>query len=195
MMDFQYPKGATPLGPDEAEGLLLTHITTREELNRWEQENIAQAVEWAYGRKHSTLLSQKFVLLLHKKMFENVWSWAGEFRKSMKNLGIAPWLIATEVNSLCADTFAWIEYSTYSVEEIAVRFHHRLVCIHPFANGNGRHARLMTDLLLVQKLDSEPFTWGRSDLVLPGEIREQYIAALRAADKHDLSLLLKFVRT
>lgn len=194
-MDLKYPTGATPLDPDETAGLLLSHITTREELNHWEQKNIGEAEEWAFGRKHKDLLSQLFLCRLHKKMFGQVWAWAGQFRKSMKNLGVQPWQIALEVNQLCQDTSAWIKSATYEPDEICIRFHHKLVWIHPFANGNGRHARLMADLLSTQIFNNEPFTWGRTDLMGPGKSRAAYITALQAADQQDYSLLQQFARS
>jgi len=194
-MGFRYPDGATPLDPDETKGLLLTHITTREELNRWEQDNITRAVMWAISKKHGNLLSQSFICRLHKNMFGDVWSWAGQFRKTMKNIGVDAWMIASEVNNLCDDCQFWLDQHTYPDDEIAVRFHHRLVLIHPFANGNGRHARLITDLLLEQKLGKPKFTWGSTSLVEQGENRAKYIEALKAADNLDYTLLLQFVRS
>jgi Fic-DOC domain mobile mystery protein B len=194
-MDLKYPTGATPLDPDETGGLLLSHITTREELNHWEQMNIGEAEEWAFNRKHKDLLSQAFICRLHKKMFGSIWAWAGQFRKSMKNLGVQPWQIALEVNQLCQDTSEWIKSATYEPDEICIRFHHKLVWIHPFANGNGRHARLMADLLSKQIFNNEPFTWGRTDLMGPGKSRAAYITALQAADQQDYSLLQQFARS
>ena len=194
-MDLKYPTGATPLDPDETAGLLLSHITTREELNHWEQMNIGEAEEWAFNRKHKDLLSQSFICRLHKKMFGSIWAWAGQFRKSMKNLGVQPWQIALEVNQLCQDTSEWIKSATYEPDEICIRFHHKLVWIHPFANGNGRHARLIADLLSKQIFNNEPFTWGRTDLMGPGKSRASYITALQAADQQDYSLLQKFARS
>lgn len=194
-MDLKYPTGATPIDPDETAGLLLSHITTREELNHWEQMNIGEAEEWAFNRKHKDLLSQSFICRLHKKMFGSIWAWAGQFRKSMKNLGVQPWQIALEVNQLCQDTSEWIKSATYEPDEICIRFHHKLVWIHPFANGNGRHARLMADLLSKQIFNNEPFTWGRTDLMGSGKSRASYITALQAADQQDYSLLQKFARS
>ena len=194
-MDLKYPTGATPLDPDETGGLLLSHITTREELNHWEQMNIGEAEEWAFNRKHKDLLSQAFICRLHKKMFGSIWAWAGQFRKSMKKLGVQPWQIALEVNQLCQDTSEWIKSATYEPDEICIRFHHKLVWIHPFANGNGRHARLIADLLSKQIFNNEPFTWGRTDLMGPGKSRAAYITALQAADQQDYSLLQQFARS
>jgi Fic-DOC domain mobile mystery protein B len=194
-MNFGYPEGATPLDPDEARGLLLPHITTRAELDRWEQENIVEAEVWAFRRVPRDILGDGFVRRLHKRMFGHVWRWAGEYRTTSKNIGVPAWQIATELRNLCADTVVWLEHGTYSSDEIAVRFHHRLTAIHPFPNGNGRHARLMTDILLIHLLKQPRFTWGSGNLVDAGDCRQRYINALRAADRHDYSPLLEFVRT
>jgi len=194
-MKFDYPEGATPLDADEVSGLLLSHITNRTDLDRWEQENIAMAEAWAFRRKPRDILTEGFSKSLHKRMFGTVWRWAGDFRTTGKNIGVPPWQIASELRNLCADCSAWIEHGTYPPDEIAARFHHRLTAIHPFPNGNGRHARLMTDILLVHLLGQPRFSWGSSNLVNAGECRQQYIDALRAADRHDYSKLLVFVRT
>lgn len=192
-LKFNYPPGATPLDPDEAAGLIPAHITTQGQLNEWELANIVEGERWAFSRKRSDLLSVQFVKRLHKQMFGNTWRWAGIFRSTEKNIGMDPAEIATELKKLCDDVVYQIEHKSYPLDEIAVRFHHRLTWIHPFPNGNGRHARLMTDLLLKQN-GSKPFNWGNSDLVVPGEVRDRYIAALRAADGRDYALLFKFVR-
>ncbi len=193
-MSIDYSDGATPLEYDEMEGLLLTHITTRAELDRWEMDNINHAYQWADRLKHRNILNEDFICLLHKRMFGNVWKWAGQFRKSDKNIGI-PWIeIAVELKLLCDDANAWLEFNTYPPDEFAARFHHRLVYIHPFANGNGRHARLMADLILEKLFKAPPFTWGSAILTKQGESRSVYIRALKAADNHDYSLLMKFVR-
>lgn len=194
-MNYEYPPGATPLDPDEAEGLLLPHITNRTELDRWEQDNIAEAETWAFKRKPKELLSIDFVCRLHGRMFGNVWRWAGEFRRSGKNIGVDRWSIGPELKKLFDDVKAWIEFDAYGPDEIAARFHHRLVSIHPFVNGNGRHARLMADLLLVHILKRPRFTWGSENLVQAGDCRQRYIAALQAADGRDYGPLLEFVRS
>lgn len=194
-MKFDYPGGATPIEPDEAEGLLLPHITNRAELDRWEQDNIAEAEAWAFRRKPKDLLSIDFVCRLHKRMFGNVWKWAGKFRRSGKNIGVDWRSIGPEIKKLLADAKTWIACNSYPTDEIAARFHHRLVSIHPFANGNGRHARLMADLLLVHILGRPRFTWGRENLIHAGDCRQRYIAALQAADRHDYGPLLAFVRS
>lgn len=194
-MEFDYPAGATPLTPDEAEGLLLSHITNRQELDRWEQDNIIEAEKWAFRRKPADLLSVDFVCRLHKRMFDTVWKWAGEFRRSGKNIGVEAWSIGPALKNLLEDVKTWIESNGYPPDEIAARFHHRLVSIHPFANGNGRHARLIADLLLVYRLGRPRFTWGQENLVQTGECRQLYIIALRAADRHDYKPLIDFVRS
>jgi len=194
-MNFDYPEGATPLDPDEARGLLLSHITSRSELDRWEQENIAEAESWAFRRTPRDILSDGFIKSLHKKMFGTVWRWAGDFRTTGKNIGVPSWQIVAELRNLCADCSTWIEHDTYPPDEIAVRFHHRLTVIHPFPNGNGRHARLMTDIMLVHLLKQQRFSWGSGNLVNAGECRQQYINALRDADRQDYAALLAFVRS
>jgi len=194
-MNFDYPEGATPLDADEARGLLLSHITNRTELDRWEQENIATGEAWAFRRKPRDILTEGFIKRLHKKMFDNVWRWAGEKRNSGKNIGVEVWQIGADLRNLSADCAAWIEHGTYPPDVIAVRFHHRLTAIHPFPNGNGRHARLMTDILLVHLLGQPRFTWGCGNLLTAGDCRQQYITALRAADRHDYTALLAFVRS
>lgn len=194
-MIFDVPEGTTPLDPDEAAGLRLTHITTRAELNRWEQENITTGEAWAFGRRSREILDEGFMRRLHERMFGQVWRWAGVFRRSGKNIGV-DWLrIPVELRKLCDDVRAWLEFGSYPPDEIAARFHHRLVSIHLFANGNGRHARTMTDLLLVQRLQRPRFTWGSGNLIDPGEVRRRYIDALRAADRGEYALLLAFVRS
>ena len=194
-MDLGYPEGATPIDPDEAEGLRLTHITTREQLNIFEQENIRAGMAWAWRARPKELVSVDFMRRLHRQMFGHVWRWAGEFRRSNKNIGVPRENIGVELHKLCRDAAHWIGHGTYAPDEIAARFHHRLVAIHAFANGNGRHARLITDLLLEKRLDRPRFTWGRADLERTGEARQRYIAALQAADKGDYAPLLAFVRS
>jgi Fic-DOC domain mobile mystery protein B len=188
--------GTTPLSDDEKQGLLPSHITLREELYEFEETNILEAVNWALSRKIplENLFSHKFICQLHKKMFGNVWAWAGKFRQSNKNLGIPWYHINDAVKQLLDDTLFRIENKSFSTDETAMRFHHRLVQIHPFPNGNGRHARILTDLLL-SCLGHDKFTWGSSaNLVKKGKFREKYIQALQAADKGDFKQLLKFVR-
>lgn len=194
-MNFDYPDGATPLDADEAQGLLLSHITSRGELDRWEQENISEAEAWAFRRKPKDILTIGFLKRMHKRMFGTVWRWAGKRRTSGKNIGVDVWQIDTGLQNLCADCATWIECGTYPPDEIAACFHHRLTAIHPFPNGNGRHARLMTDILLVHLLGQPRFSWGSGSLVNAGDCRQQYITALRAADRLDYSLLLAFARS
>ena len=192
-MEYEYPSGATPLEIEEQEGLLLSHITTHGELNRWEQENITDAILWYDIHPPGSVLSISFTRELHKRMFGNVWRWAGDFRKSQKNIGV-PWAqIPIELRKLFDTIQFWIEKSVFKQKEIAVRFHHLLVSIHAFANGNGRHARLYTDLLLQNCFKKKPFIWGDVDLAFAGEIRTKYLQALYLADKGDYSQLMAFV--
>ncbi len=195
MMEFNHAEDATPLDPNETEGLIPTHITTRAELDRWEQDNINEALAWTENRKPKDILTEPFMKLLHKKMFCNVWRWAGAFRQGEKNIGVHWYKIPIEVKQLCDDVEYWIENKTFSDDEIAARFHHRLVSIHLFANGNGRHARLMADILLETILNKPRFTWGKANLIRSGDDRKKYAEALIAADRGEYEPLLEFVRS
>lgn len=192
-MKVDTPFGAPPLEPEELQQLKPAHITTQQELNQWEGKNILKAMSWILATNES-VLSEGFIRKLHLKMFSDTWSWAGKFRKTNKNIGVDWPNVATELKKLLDDTQAQIEFDSYPTDEIAVRFHHRLVQIHCFPNGNGRHARIACDKLL-QQLGTEKFSWGRSNLTDPSETRKQYIKALQAADQGDFTLLLKFVRS
>jgi Fic-DOC domain mobile mystery protein B len=195
MIELEYPEGATPIDPDEAEGLLLTHVTTRGELDRWEQDNIVEALAWLGKTKPTDILKEQFIKELHRRMFGNVWKWAGQFRQSDKNIG-GPWhQIPMSLRNLSDDMNLLIKLQEESPDLIAIRFHHRLVSIHPFSNGNGRHARLMTDLLLKNVLKHPEFTWGSEDLAKAGSIRQRYITSLHTADEGNYELLLAFVRS
>ncbi|WP_284283639.1 mobile mystery protein B [Mesorhizobium amorphae] len=195
---FQEPDDATPLEPEEREGLLQSWITHRSDLNEAEQENIIKGAAWARGghrRKPAGLVNVGFALALHKRMFGEVWRWAGTFRRTARNTGIDAYRIPMEMAALFDSVLYWIKHETYPPEEIAVRLHHQLVSIHPFPNGNGRHSRLVADLL-IEALGGEPFSWGGGgNLADTGELRARYIAALRAADNHDLGPLLQFARS
>lgn len=189
----QQDDAATPLIDEECEGLIPSYVTLRGELNEAEQANILEAQEWAFARKRD-VLNERFLNNLHKRMFGNVWRWAGQYRRTGKNVGVDTYRIPQELRQLVDDCRFWIENGTYEPDEIAVRFHHKLVWIHPYPNGNGRHARLAADLLL-RTLDRKPFSWGGARLVDPGTMRARYIAALREADKHNIEPLLAFVRS
>jgi len=186
--------GATPLDPDESEGLIPTHVTTREELNRLEQENIMEAIRWLETARLKDILNESFIRKLHQRMFGRVWEWAGQFRTTDKSIGIAKEQIGVSLHNLCEDTKAQIKHAAYPPDEIAYRFHHRLVLIHPFPNGNGRHARLFTDLLLEKTLGRPRFSWGGMRGVPEGDIRADYLDALHAADKGNFRRLAEFVR-
>ncbi|MGA3190130.1 MAG: mobile mystery protein B [Bryobacteraceae bacterium] len=190
---FEQPDDATPLSPEEQRDLIPAHIAFRSELNQAEQENIARAQDWALKSRRD-LLSERFVMDLHKQMLGDVWRWAGKLRTSERNLGIPFYEIPMALRQLLDEAKAWIGYKSYPPDEIAVRFHHRLVQIHPFPNGNGRHSRLMADLL-VMRLGRERFSWGSANLQAGGDLRERYISALKAADNHDIGPLLVFARS
>lgn len=191
-IDLSYPSGATPLDGDELASLIPGHLTTQSELNEWEQLNIQHGEDWA-RKQRKEILTEAFVRQLHKQMFGETWRWAGKFRQSDKNIGVNWLRIGVELKKLLDDVRYQVEHCSFPADEIAVRFHHRLVFIHPFSNGNGRHARLMADLL-VERLGRLRFTWGSRNLVDASETRQRYIAALQAADARDYALLLAFAR-
>lgn len=196
---FSYAPGATPLDPNEIQGLIADYICTQGELNQLEQANILDATAWASGKDHKNLLTDTFARDLHKRMFKNVWKWAGKTRLSDKSIGV-PWQqVPTELNKLLTDTNFWINNGTYEWDELGARFHHRLVSIHAFSNGNGRHARLMTDVLR-KGHGQNSFTWGATlaahvPLETATVARDEYIAALREADARRINRLVLFVKS
>lgn len=195
MIDLKYPEGATPIDPDEAEGLRLTHITTKGELNRWEQDNIVEALSWIAKTKPTNILTEQFIKQLHKRMFNNVWKWAGKFRRSDKNIGVLWHQVPMCIKNMCDDVVVWLQTQNESPEEMAVRLYHRLVWVHPFPNGNGRHARLMANIFLENVLHGSPFTWGTGGLSSPSELRRRYIKALQDADNGNFIHLLEFAKS
>jgi Fic-DOC domain mobile mystery protein B len=183
----------TPLTDEERNQLIPSYITLRHELNEAEQINIGTALRWTDSRRRD-ILGRDFLSELHKRMFGDVWRWAGQYRKAPRNIGIEAHRIVTEVQQAIDDARYWVEHATYPPDEIAVRFSQRLVAIHPFPNGNGRFSRLVGDLL-ARQLGRPPFTWGRASLVNPGKTRARYVEVLQAADNHDIGPLLVFARS
>ena len=195
-LELLYEEGQTPLDEDEKEGLKIKTITTQGELDELEQLNIEKAVEWTIhaNLKPNKILTEKFVKDLHKRMYGDVWKWAGEFRRTEKNIGI-PWIqIGVELKSLLDDTKYWIENKTYSPEEIAIRFKHRIVFIHCFPNGNGRHSRMMADIIMESIFKKEIFTWHQSNMVRADETRKEYINSLKEADNGNINPLIEFAK-
>lgn len=187
------PDGATPLDPDEREGLKHSHITTREDLNELEQANIEAGLLWLARRRRTDILTDDFQRALHRRLFGDVWRWAGTYRLREKNIGMDPRLIGVQLRQLLGDAAYWAEHQTYPPLEAAARFHHALVKIHPFPNGNGRHARISADVYLAECFDHGPIDWtAGADLTRDNDRRDAYITALRAADAHDFSPLLAF---
>ena len=199
---FSEPEGATPLDPEDAAGLIPTWVATRGDLNAAEQENIARAMVWASASRsmarRDSLLTEESLLTLHRRMFGDVWKWAGTYRHHDTNLGVHWPYISTQVRDLLADVVAQTADPAelpWPTDELSVRFHHRLVLVHPFSNGNGRHARLAADLL-VSSLGRPVFSWGSENLGSPGETRRAYLDALRTADRiFDYGPLLAFARS
>jgi Fic-DOC domain mobile mystery protein B len=196
-LNLIYNDGQTPLDEDEKEGLLIKSIATRGELDEFEQQNIEDAIQWSLNRKFKTeqILSESFIQELHKRMYRNVWKWAGEYRKTNKNIGVDKLEIPVGLRSLIGDASFWLGHNVYKPEEFAIRFKHRLVSIHCFPNGNGRHSRMIADIM-IEKIYQQPvFSWGGASLSVDMDIRAQYLNAIRKADKGDFDLLLKFARS
>jgi Fic-DOC domain mobile mystery protein B len=185
-------EGQTPLDPDEAAGLIPAWIATRGDLNVAEEENIREGQAWMQRIVvRRDVPTQDFLRELHKQLFGKVWRWAGRYRTSEKNIGVAPSAITAELKNLFDDVRAWDEYGTYALDERGARLHHRLTWIHPFANGNGRCARVFTDAYLT-KHKRGAFDWGVH--LPPSEQRSRYLAAIRAADTKDYAPLLALLR-
>lgn len=191
---MDYPEGATPLDPDEMEGLRFNHVSTRGELDQLEQANIVDGMAWLKRQRSPDVLTQGFTCDLHRQLFGKVWKWAGSLRKTEKNIGVDPIQITIQLRQLLDDARYWIEHDTYPAKELAARFHHKLVYIHLFPNGNGRHARIMADALLTKLMGEPEIDWaGGFELENMNARRDQYIAALRSADGHDYTALFEFV--
>jgi len=196
-LNLEYINGQTPLSLDETEGLLIATIATRGELDEFEQQNIEEAIQWALSKSLNTktIFTEQFIKTLHKHMYGQVWAWAGSFRKTNKNIGVDKWEISTALKALLDDALFWIEHNTFTPDEIAVRFKHKLVSIHCFSNGNGRHSRLIADII-IDKIYRQPvFTWGAKNLVKQGDSRTNYIKAIKEADKNNYKPLLQFARS
>jgi Fic-DOC domain mobile mystery protein B len=191
---FPDEEGNTPLSHEEKLGLIPSWITLRHELNEIEQANILEGERWAFGRERN-VLDEGFLRELHRRMFAQVWKWAGEYsRETNRRIGSDSFMIPIDLHQLLGDANYWVENQTYPADEIAIRFHNRLVFIHPFPNGNGRHGRLAADLLIT-RLGGRRFTWGRVSLIDQGDARRQYLDAQRAADGHETEPLLAFARS
>lgn len=195
-LNLVYGKGQTPLNDEEKEGLLLKHINTQGELNEAEQLNIEEAVQWTLAKKFNApdILSEEFVRELHKRMYRDVWRWASEFRRSDKNIGVDWKHVPIALRGLIDDCKFWIDQKTFSEDEIAIRFKHRIVSLHCFPNGNGRHSRLMADVISKQVFGKDVFSWGEQTYKDRKQAREDYIAALKEADMENLIPLTQFAR-
>ena len=193
-MQFEYAPGATPIDPDEALDLIPKHISTQADLNAWEEMNIVEGANWIARQKIIQGLDEGLVREMHSRMFNKTWLWAGTFRKSAKSIGIDWTQIAVALKNLLDNTAYQIENQAVPIDEIVVRFHHQLLLIHAFPNGNGRHARLIADALIVN-LGGKRFSWGgNTSIATLGLTRQNYLSALRAADKGDIKPLMLFAR-
>ena len=202
-MDHDLTSGtpdATPLDDGDLDGLIPAWVATRSDLDAAEQANIEQAALWAFGRRRvvadpAELLTVPFANRVHRRMFGDVWRWAGTFRQRITNIGVEPYLIPQSLRDALDDATYWHRNDVFGATEIAVRLHHRVVTVHPYPNGNGRHSRLMADII-IEKIYKQPvFSWGAANLSSEGDARAAYLKAVKAADQGDYSLLLAFARS
>ncbi len=196
-LDSVTDDGTTLLSEEDRIALRIPTIETKAELNEFEQQNIEKAVTWTLRKKFrkENLITEEFIKELHFRMFNDTWKWAGQFRKSDTNLGIHWTKIGTELRQLLDDTNYWIEKQSYAEDEIAVRLKHRIVVIHCFPNGNGRHSRLFADVVAQNVFGNPAFSWGSKSLIAAGDARARYLSALREADKGDIHSLIAFARS
>jgi Fic-DOC domain mobile mystery protein B len=196
-LELNYINGQTPLDEDEKDGLLIKTISTRGDLDEFEQLNIEESKIWLLKTKPTLtkILSEDFIKDLHFQMFGNVWRWAGTFRNSNKNIGVDKFEIPTQLRQLIDNTKYWVDNKTFSEDEIAIRFSHWLVQIHLFPNGNGRHSRLIADVLINKGFNRAEFTWGSTNLTTAGTTRTSYLTALRNADEGNFADIITFARS
>jgi Fic-DOC domain mobile mystery protein B len=196
-LDIEYIKGQTPIDEEEKDELKIKTISTRGELDEFEQANIEKAIEWSLKANLTLekILTIEFIKDVHRRMYNEVWGWAGNFRKTDKNIGVDKFIIPQELRKLIDDCKYWIENKTYPDDEIAIRFKHRLVKIHPFPNGNGRHSRICADILISKGLKKEIFSWGGKKLTDRSETRDKYLEAIYKADGENIHPLIEFARS
>jgi Fic-DOC domain mobile mystery protein B len=196
-LTLEYLEGQTPLDEDEKAGLKIRTISTRRDLDEFEQKNIERAIEWTLRKKIAAdkILSEEFMMEVHRRMFGSVWSWAGKMRKTNKNIGVDKSIISVELRLLLDDCTYWIDHKTYQPDEIAIRFKHRLVKTHLFPNGNGRHSRLCADILISNVFNLPVFTWGTSNLTTNTASRKNYLDAIHQADDGLYKPLISFARS
>jgi Fic-DOC domain mobile mystery protein B len=198
-LELHYEPGQTPLDEEEKEGLLIPSVTTKGELDEVEQRNIEEAIRWTIERRKrftaDEILTEQFVMELHRRMLSGVWKWAGQFRKTDKNIGVSKYHISTDLRTLLDDCKYWIANETFPQEEIAIRLKHRIVSIHCFSNGNGRHSRLIADILVEKVFGMDVFSWGSQNLTNASDTRSLYLKALREADQDEYAPLIAFARS
>ena len=192
-MAFEYPPRATPLDHGETDGLKARSIETRGQLDHFEQLNLQEGLRWLSNTRKRDPLCETFVRELHKRMFGEVWMWAGSFRITEKNIDVDPTQISVEIRKLLDDARHWIDKNTYKSVEFAAYLHHRLVTVHPFPNGNGRHARIFTDTVRQWERGEHPVSWLGDEMQHAGAVRERYIRSLRMANAGDYSELIAFI--
>jgi Fic-DOC domain mobile mystery protein B len=196
-LELEYISGQTPIDENEKEGLKISTISSRGDLDEFEQSNIESAITWSLKQNFGVekILTIEFIKELHSRMFSEVWNWAGSFRKTNKNIGVDKNQIEEQLVMLLGDCRYWIDNHIYSDDELVIRFSHRMVRIHPFPNGNGRHSRLFADILISHIFKRPLFSWGGKNIVREGASRATYLNAIYQADQGFLEPLIDFARS
>ncbi len=189
------PEGATPI--DDVSGLLVD-ITTRGELNDAEGLNILTATDWIDKGRIDDLFTVQFYRELHTKMYDQVWSWAGALRSQTGQTthpGSRPEAVDLDLGRVAMEFHCeWEALNDNShLLPFISRYHHALVLVHPFNNGNGRWSRLAADAVIQRLAGRPPLTWATDTLVVDSDERKEYIAALQAADTGDFQPLLDYI--
>lgn len=140
------------------------------------------------GKRHT--ISERLIRNLHHLiMTETDKEWAGKYRNSDVVIGGAEHTPpgALEVPDLMDKLVRWIKNNRKKLHpvELSALCHHQLVYIHPFFDGNGRTARLLMNLLLMQK--------GYPLVVILKNDRKKYYQVLTKADKKDYTSFLQFI--
>lgn len=181
--------GRTSLTVQDLQGLKLPFVKTRAQLSAVEGPNIVSGKQATLTSRKSrvpNMLSVEYLRELHSRMFNDVWDWAAQIPSTELQNEFAASVpgIRPQLSILYADAIEyWLNDKRMTPEEFAVRVHHRVVKIHPFRNGNGRHSRLLADLLLSENFGLETFTWGGSAQLGAGDLyRQPYLEGLKAAD-------------
>jgi Fic-DOC domain mobile mystery protein B len=189
------PEGATPL--DDISGLLRRDITTRGQLDEAETLNILGAVDWIERGRLRDVFTVDFYERLHSRMYDDVWEWAGDLRSvtgARPNIGVPPEMVPIELGRVAMEfNWEWQNSDQTNLLPFIAKYHHALVWVHPFNNGNGRWSRLACDVVMKRLAKKPLITWATDTLNVDSGERSQYINALKMADDFDLAPLVEYL--